>query len=189
MKLSKIGLWILGIGIFVIASVVMVALHASKSGDAKQLEDNLEVTQGILAALVSDREDLTIQLDQMENDLEAAETAYLQSQARFPETVASIEYDEEIFSIADDNNLEVMSLLASEPRENKANEITFANTSFDVEVRGTVSHILNFIDDVVNGGYFEAADVDMVTMEVPRPEQDEQPTAFIKIIIYSYEGE
>jgi hypothetical protein len=188
MKISKIGLWILGIGIFVIASAVMVALHASKSGDAKQLEDNLEVTQGILATLVSDREDLTGQLAQMENELDAAEAAYLQSQGKFPKTVASIEYDEEIFSIADDNDLEVMSLLASEPRENEVEEITFDTTTFEMEVRGTVSHILNFIDDVVTGEYFDSASVETISMEVPKPEQEEQPTAVLQIIIYSYEG-
>jgi predicted nuclease with TOPRIM domain len=167
----------------------MVALHASQSGDAKQLEENLETTQAVLNMLVADREELTGQLAQMETELDEAETAYYQSKARFPETVASIEYDEEIFSIADDNNLEIISLFASEPRENKVSEIVFANTSFDVEVQGTVSHILNFIDDVVNGGYFEAADVEMVAMEIPEADDEGQPAAFIQIIIYSYEGE
>jgi hypothetical protein len=189
MKLSKIGLWILGIGIFVIASAVMVALHASQSGDAKQLEENLEVTQAVLATLVSDREDMTGQLAQMENELDEAEAAYFRSQGKFPKTVASIEYDEEIFSIADDNNLEVMSLVASEPRESDVEEITFNTTNFEVEVRGTVSHILNFIDDVVNGEYFDSASVEMISMEVPKPGQDKQPTAVLQIIIYSYEGE
>jgi hypothetical protein len=189
MKLSKIGLWILGIGIFVIASAVMVALQASQSGDAKQLEENLVVTQSVLATLVADREELTIQLTEMENELEAAEITYFQSKANFPDEVASIEYDEEIFSIADDNNLQIISLAASEPRQNDVAEITFGNTTFEVEVQGTVSHILNFIDDVVKGEYFESATVEMVNMEVPEAGQDEQPKAVIKITIYSYEGE
>jgi hypothetical protein len=189
MKISKIGLWILGIGIFVIASVVMVALHASQSGEAKQMEENLEITQTVLNTLVADREELTGQLAQMENDLESAEAAYFQSKAKFPDEVPSIEYDEEIFSIADDNGLEVINLTASEPREKEVEEIPFGNTIFEVEVRGTVSHILNFIDDVVNGEYFDSADVETVAMEVPEPDQDEQPAAIIKIIIYSYEGE
>lgn len=189
MKISKIGLWILGIGIFVIASVVMVALHASKSGEATQLEENLELTQSVLNALVADREELTGQLAEMENDLESAETAYFQSQIKFPDEVASIEYDEEIFSIADDNGLEVINLTASEPRENEVEEIFFVNTIFEVEVRGTVSHILNFIDDVVNGEYFDSADVETIAMEVPTAEEEKEPSAVIEIIIYSYEGE
>jgi hypothetical protein len=189
MKLSKIGWWILGIGFFIIAAAVMVALQASQSSDAKQLEENLAVTQAVLNTLVADREELTGQLAQMETELGEAETAYIQSKTKFPDEVPSIEYDEEIFSIANDNDLEVMNLTASEPRENKLEDIPFANTSFEVEVRGTVSHILNFIDDVANGEYFDCADVETVTMEVPKAGEEEQPAAIIKITIYSYEGE
>lgn len=189
MKLSKIGWWILGIGFFVIAAAVMVALQASQSGDAKHLEENLAVTQSVLNTLVADREELTGQLAQMETELGEAETAYIRSQTNFPDEVPSIEYDEEIFSIANDNDLEVMNLTASEPRESKLEDILFANTIFEVEVRGSVSHILNFIDDVANGEYFDSSLVETVTMEVPKAGQEEQPSAVIKIIIYSYEGE
>jgi hypothetical protein len=188
MKITKIGLWILGIGFFVIAAAVMVALHANQSGDAKQMEENLVVTQSVLNTLIANREELTSQLAQMENQLDEVEIAYNQSKTNFPKTAPSIEYDEEIFSIAHDNDLEVWNLTAAEPRENKVADITFDNTTFEVEVRGTVSNILNFIDDVANGEYFESSTVEMVTMEVPKPGQEEKPAAIIKIIIYSYRG-
>jgi len=189
MKLSKIAWWILGIGFFVIASAVLVTLLSQQSGDAEQLEDNLVVTQTLFIKLVSDREALTGQLAQLENQLDEAETAYSQSQANFPDAVMSIEYDEEIFSLADNSNLEVMSLTASEPRENKVEDIPFDNTVFEVEVRGAVTNILTFIDDIANGGYFDSATVVLINLEVPETGQAEQPLAVIKIIIYSYEGE
>jgi hypothetical protein len=188
MKLSKIGWWILGIGFFVIAAAVMVALHANQSGDAKQMDENLAVTQTVLNTLISDREELTSQLAQMENQLDEAEIAYNQSKTNFAKTAPSIEYDEEIFSIANDNDLDVMLLTASEPRETKLEDIPFDNTAFEVALRGTVSNILNFIDDVANGEYFESSTVEMVTMEVPKAGEEKQPEAIIKIIIYSYEG-
>jgi hypothetical protein len=189
MKLSKTALWILGIGFFIIVSAVLLALQASRSGDAGQLEDNLVVTQTLLTKLTSDREALDSQLAQLENQLDQAEATYGQSQANFPEVVASIEYDEELFFIAGDYNLDVMSLTASEPRENKVEEIPFDNTVIEVEVRGEVSNILSFINNVATGGYFNSAIVELVSMEVPEPDQDEQPSAVIKIIVYSYEGE
>lgn len=189
MKLSKIGWWILGIGFFVIAAAVMVALHAGQSSDVKQLEENLTVTQDALNTLVSNREEMTSQLAQMESELGEADSAYIRSQTKFPKTTPSIEYDEEIFSIANDNDLEVMKLIASEPRASKLEDILFAITVFEVEVQGSVSNILNFIDDVANGEYFDSSFLEMVNMEVPSAEQDEQPAAAIKITIYSYEGE
>jgi hypothetical protein len=189
MKLSKTALWILGIGLFVIISAVLLALQASRSGDAEQLEENLTMTQSVLTTLVAEREDLDGQLAQLENQLDQAETAYNQSQANFPEAVASIEYDEELFFIAGDYNLEIINLTASEPRENKVEEVPFDNTIIEVEVRGKVSNILSFINNVTTGGYFNSAIVELVTMKVPEPDEDEQPSAVITITVYSYEGE
>ncbi|MBA7650789.1 hypothetical protein ES703_58600 [subsurface metagenome] len=101
----------------------------------------------------------------------------------------SIEYDEELFFIADDYNLEIMSLTASEPSENKVEEVPFDNTVFEVEVRGAVSDILSFINNVATGGYFNSATVELMNIEVPEPDLGEQPLAVIQIIVYSFEGE
>jgi len=189
MKLSKTAWWILGIGFFVIAAGVLLMLHIGQSGDARQLEDNLSGTQTLFTKLISEREELDSQLSQLYNQQNEAGAAYNQSKANFPEAVMSIEYNEELFLIADDSNLEVISLTTSEPREVKVEELPFANTVFEVEVRGTVANILTFIDNVATGGYFTAATVELINMEVPEPDQDEKPLAVIKIIVYSYEGE
>ncbi|MEJ2048060.1 MAG: hypothetical protein P8X92_09575, partial [Dehalococcoidia bacterium] len=113
MKLSKIAWWILGAGFFVLAAIILVVLFSGQSSDARQLEDNLLVTQTLLNKLISDREDMESQLAQLQNELAEAQAAYNQSQAKYPESVASIEYDEEIFALANDRSLDVMSLIAS----------------------------------------------------------------------------
>ncbi len=189
MKLSKIAWWILGVGVFIIASVVLLMLHTGQSSDTEQLKDNLAVTENLLTNLTADRENLNSQLTQLYNQLDEAEAAYLQSKANFPKAVMSIEYDEELFFIADDYDLEVMSLTASEPHEKEIEDTTYYNTIFEVEVRGEVLNILLFINNVATGGYFNSATVELVSMEVPEPDVDEQPSAVIKIIVYSYEGE
>jgi len=189
MKLSKAAWWILGIGFFIIASAVLVMLLSRQSGDTERLGDNLSVTQTLLTKLISEREDLDSQFAQLENQLDEAESSSNSSKAKFSKAVMSIEYDEEIFSIAHDNNLEIMSLTSSEPRDAKVAEITYDTTLFEAEVRGKVANILSFINDIVTGGYFTTTTVELVNLEVPEPGKDELPSAVIKIIIYSYEGE
>lgn len=189
MKLSKTALWILGIGFFVIASAVLIMLHSQQSGDAEQLEDSLAMTQDLLIRLTSEREALDSQLIQLQNQLDEAESAFRRSKARFPQAVESIEYDEELFMIADDYDLEIMSLTASEPLDTEVEEITYDTTIFEVEVRGEVANILSFINNIATGGYFTGATVELVNMEVPEPDQDKQPSAVITIIVYGYEGE
>jgi hypothetical protein len=188
MKLSKTAWWILGIGFFILAAIILVTLFYGQSNEAKQLEENLQMTQGILTTLTSDKEEMTNQLAQLEDELDDAQLAFNQGQAKFPKAVMSIEYDEEIFSVADDYNLEVLSITASEPRGIKLSDITFLGTYFEVEVRGSMSNILSFINNVATGGYFNAATIELVNMEGPEPGQDELPTAIIKITVYSYEG-
>lgn len=189
MKLSRTALWILGIGFFVIASAALIMLNFQQSGDTEQLEDSLAMTQGLLTRLVSEREALDSQLAQLENQLDEAESAFRRSKANFPKVVMSIEYDEELFMIADDYDLEIMSLTASEPRDTKVEEITYDATVFEVEVRGEVANILSFINNIATGGYFTTATVELINLEVPEPGQDEKPSAVIKLVIYSYEGE
>jgi hypothetical protein len=189
MKLSKTAWWILGIGFFVIALVTLVMFYVGNSNEAKQLEDSLQVNEGLLIQFRADREALDSELLQMQEQLDETEVAYNQNKANFSKVVRSIEYDQEIFSIANDNDLDVLSLIAEEPFENTLDEIIFKNTVFTVEVQGTVQKILTFIHDVAAGSYFESAGVEMVDMEVPEADQEGEPSAIIEIIIYSYEGE
>ena len=189
MKLSKTAWWILGVSIFILAAVILVVLHAGKSGDAEQLEDNISITKTLLNELTAKSEALDSQIAQLYNQLNEADSAYRQSKANFPKSVMSIEYDEELFFIADDFNLEVMSLVASEPYEDEVEGVLFYTTIFEVEVRGLVSNIISFINNVTTGGYFDSATIELVNIEVPEPDQDEQPTAVIQIIVYHYEGE
>lgn len=189
MKLSKTAWWILGIGFFVLAAIILVVLQSNQSGDAERMEENLMVTQGLLNKLTSDSEELNSQLGQLQNQLDEAESAYLQSKTNFPKSVMSIEYDEELFFIAEDYDLEMLSLTTTEPTQTLIEDVPFANTIFEAEVRGQVANILLFIDNVATGGYFTSAAVELVNMEVPEPDLDEEPTAIIKITVYSYEGD
>jgi hypothetical protein len=189
MKLSKTAWWILGIGFFVIALVTLVMFYVGNSGEAKQLEDSLQVNESLLIQFRADRESLNSQLLQLKEQLDEAEVAYNQNKTNFSKAVRSIEYDQEIFSIANDNDLDVISLTALEPFENTLDDIIFKNTIFKVEVQGTVQKILTFIHDVAAGSYFDSADVEMVDLEVPEAGQEGEPSAIIEIIIYSYEGE
>jgi hypothetical protein len=165
-------------------------LFLRQSSDATQMEESLSMTEALLVTLTTDKEEMTNQLAQLEDELDEVQITFNRSRAHFPREVMSIEYDDEIFTAAQDYHLEVLSLTASEPRDSKVNDaITFANTFFEVEVRGAISSILSFINNVATGGYFSAGAVELVNLEAPEPGQEEQPpTAIIKIVVYSYEG-
>lgn len=201
MRLSKTAWLILGAGIFIIAFATLYMVYSRRSGEQEQLNSSLAVAQGALPQLISEREDLESQLTQWESQLTEATSSLAKIEARFPESVQSIEYDERLFELADDCDLEITSLTASEPSSKKVKveaedikveDITYATTSFRVEVRGEVDDILDFINAIATGEHFITATVESVDMDIPEPEEGEEaekPTATIELVIYGYEGE
>jgi hypothetical protein len=190
MRLSKTAWFILGIGVFIIALIMLLVFNSQQAGEQERLEEDLSTYEALLPQLTSEREALENQLASLASQLDEATSSLNYSKAKFPDEVESIEYDEELFMSAQDCNLEILSLTASEPRERLEEDIiTYTVTNFEIEVRGKVADMLTFVDIITTGGYFNSATVEMVNMEIPEPDEDEEPTATIELAIYSYEGE
>ncbi len=204
MKISRTARLILGIGIFTIVVGILCWVCIQKWSEQGQLKNSIELAQATLPRLISERGDLESQLPQAESELAQAESLLNGIKARFPESVESIEYDEVLFEIADDCDLEILELTASEPDDEEIEGITYSVASFVVEVKGkyggyidkTVGDILDFINTIATSEYspgetnFVNTIIKEVNMEVPEPgDTDEKPTATIKLDIYGYQGE
>ena len=130
----------------------------------------------------------------------------------FPESIESINYSEILFNIAQKYNLEVNSLKASEPNERKVENVIYAVTTIEIEVRpadprpttveafekyidDAIDNVLDFVDTVVRDGSFTNTTIEVVDMKYLDPpdeeniEAAEKPTATIRVVIYSYKGE
>jgi hypothetical protein len=176
LRLSKTAGLILGIGIFVIAFASLYMVYSGQGDEQERLDDSLSVTQAILPKLVSEKEDWESQLTTLESELTQWESALTRATsllnrtaASFPESVESIEYDEELFRIADGWKLEIINLTASEPADQEAEDITYSVTSFTVKVSGEVADILGFINTIVTHEDFLDATVEQVNISIPVP--------------------
>ena len=193
MKLSRTAWLILGIGIFVIAFATLYMVYSRQSGEQEQLSDSLAAAQALLPRLIVEREDVEDQLSQWESELAEATLSLNKSKTKFPKSVESIEYDEALFGIADGCDLEILSLTASEPRDKKVEDVTYAITSFEVKVEGEVADILDMVNTIATSEHFTSATVELVNIDIPEPategEEAEMPSATIRLVIYSYQGE
>jgi len=189
MRLSRTAWLILGIGILVIALGSLYTVYSRQVSEQQELAASLAAAQARLPQVISARQAAEAELTQWQDKLAEATSLLAKSQAQFPESAESIEYDELLFDIADACNLEVMSLTASEPRDKKVEDVTYIVTSFDLEVKGEVAHILDFISELARSEHFTSATVELVNIKVPEPAAKEKPTATIKLVAYSYQGE
>ncbi len=216
MRLSKTAWLILGAGVFIIAFGSLFMLYSQQSGEQEWLEDSLFVAQAALPQLISEREDLESQLTQLESQLTQATSSLSSSKARFPKSVQSIEYDEALFDIADDCDLQIMELTASEPRDEEVEDITYTTTTFEVVVRSeelppstvdkfetyideTVADMLEFINIIATDEDFNVGTIELVNMEKLEPpdaedledadkatRRDMGPEATVQLIIYGF---
>lgn len=178
MKLRSKKVWIfVGIGIFAIVLGSLYTLYFREVGEREQLSDKLLVAQTLLPALTDAREELEDRLAQATSQLN-------KNQAEFPESLESIEYDDDLFEIADDCNLEITKLTASTPANQKAGAVTYSVSSFTVVVEGDIDDILDFIYAIRTGDDFQlpwSAEVTGVNINIAAKTE-----ATISLNIYGY---
>jgi len=192
MKISKTALLVLGIGIFVIGFAAIFALYSGQAGERSGLNANLVAAQSLLPKLMAEKDELAGQLAQWDGELAQATSALDKSEARYPKSVESIEYDETIFKLASDCDLMIMELTAFEPWDEdvKDSDITYAvgtaevkvqNTelppttvgSFEVFADETVDKMLEFIHLIAASEEFNISTIRLVTIENLEPPDED----------------
>ena len=138
MKLSKKVWLVVVIVVFAIVLGVLFSIYSGQAGERNELNDKLSNAQTLLPGLVANREDLEDQLTQAESSLD-------KNQAKFSESVESIEYGEDLFEIADDCNVDLTSLSPSLPTTKKVGTVTYSVSAFTVVIKGNTDDILDFI--------------------------------------------
>jgi len=181
MKTNKKVWLIAGIGVFAIVIALLFSNYSRQAGEREQLENNLFTAQALLPKLTDQKEDL-------ENQLAQAQSLLDRSRAKFPQSVESIEYSEDLFEIADDYDVEVTKLTASIPTDIGAGGVAYSVSSFAVVVEGDVSDILDFIDALRAGADFQLPWSAEVTA-VKSTYSSEGDSATINLDIYAYKGE
>ena len=173
---KKIGL-ILGAVILVAALVSVGVVYFRQADELGELNDRLDAAQTLLPGLIANREKLEDQLTQ-------AESLINKSQAKFPESVESIEYGEYLFEIADDCNVNLASLKFPKPAGKKVGAVTYSVGSLSLPVSGTLDDIFEFIDIIRTDPRFASTEVTGINIDMGGGET----SAIIKVNIYGYKG-
>ena len=178
MKLSKKVWLIVVIVIFAVALGVLFYIYSSQNKERAELNERLSWAKTLLPNLVDNRET-------KEDELTQAESLLAAGQAQFPESVESIEYDDDLFEIADDCNVSLTQVTASKPASKTAGAVTYSTSRFVMVVYGSIDNIMDFIYAIRTGDDFQlpwSAEVTKVKTNVS------DGSAEINVIIYGYKG-
>ena len=186
MKFGKAAQLILAIGIFAVGGIFLNRLNTQRQAEQEQINIQLSAAQLLMPKLIDDKDELEAQLAQMQTEFDSVEIMASESKQHFLIPVESIEYDELMFSLAHDRDLEVAVLTATEPSTLNVDDIPFTLSSFIVQVRGvvgdtqfataddyrtftyqTVTDILDFISAIATGNEFRTATIETVNIQIP----------------------
>lgn len=210
MKISKTALIVLGIGIFILVFAILFTMYSGQSGEREQLSDRLATTQGLLPGLIAEKEDLAGQLAQWGDEIDKARVALDKSEAIFPKSAESIEYDETIFKLAEQCGLLIVELTASEPASEgvKGTDIAYDVCSFTVVLENadsppatagdfelyidqTVDKVLEFVHLVATTPDFGVATIKVAAIDGLEPPEELEggesgPEATVELAIYGF---
>jgi type II secretory pathway pseudopilin PulG len=178
MKLSKTVWLIVAIVIFAIVLGVLFSIYSGQAAELKELESGLNATQ-------TESKELEKELDDAGKTLTQAKSKLDESQAKFPESVKSIEYGEDLFEIADDSNVDLTSLSPRTPTSKKVGAVTYSVSLFTIVVKGNIDNILDFIEALRIGSekdFQEPWSADLKVVNIGESQ------ATITLDIYSYKG-
>lgn len=179
-RIDKKIFLIIAIAIFVAALVGLVRAYRQQADEQERLRTDLAMQQGLLRTLATEE-------NEQQDKLEQAESLFDASRAKFPQSVESIEYGEDLFEIAHNCNVELVSLSPSMPGAKAVGAVTYSVSSFAVQVSGNVDDVLNFMNALRTGDGFRlpwSAQITRVNLDVG----SEDVVASISADIYGYEG-
>ena len=178
MKLTRTVGLIIVVVILAVVIGVLVSIYSGQAAERNELNERMSRAQTLLPGLMTQRENLEDQLTQAEALLTA-------NQVRFPESVESIEYDDDLFQIADECNVAITRVNSSKPTNKGVEGVTYSVSTFGVVVNGNIEDILDFIYAIRTGDGFRlpwSADVNSIKLNCAGS------TASINLDIYAYKG-
>jgi hypothetical protein len=177
MKISRrVGL-ILGVVVIVAALIGAYVVYSGQAAQRNDLNDRLTRAQSVLPLLTNQKRDLQDQLAGAQSSLDT-------SQAKFPQSVESIEYGEYLYEIARDCNVQLTSLSFPQPASVTVGEVTYSVVSLTLPVSGALDNIFDFIDTLRTDDRFASTEVNRITITI----RGGLTTAAISVNIYAHKG-
>lgn len=191
MKLSKTSWLFLAVGIFAILGASLGLVYAQQVSEQSRLEQELSVAQ--LQFDKSSSEELSSRQEELERRLAQVNRGLKTAETRISQPIESVEASDTLFVIAEHYGVEIIEVSSSTPTSEELKGVTCRVLPLAVQVKGDVS---NLIDFVINwSGEYSTGVVNSMEITVPQltgageQESEEEATANIRMLIYTYVGD
>lgn len=170
MRLSKITLIFLGVGIFAILAIGMGMAYAQQSREQSRLNEQLSLAQLRISNYSPQK--LSSQLEGLKSELTQLETQLKDSKACLCQSVESIEATDTLFEIAEVCGVEIIGVSSPGLNSKEIEGIACPVLAVTVQIEGDVSNLIDFTLKLT--GEFPTGVVQSVGINIPEvPEEAE----------------
>jgi|GEM_PF-584737 len=214
LKLSKKAWLLLTSGIFIILAAGLGMAYSQQGDEQGRLNEELALARLRLENYPAQQLELTSQQKKLESRLAMARSQLKNTRAGLSRSTESIEASGGLFEIAGDCHVEVTEISSPGPTTRELEGVTLAVLPLTVTVEGEVLDLIDFVSRWT--GDYATGVVESVEISVPLPPGEEEeeeegeveeteetegaeeeeavikeqePSAVINLLIYSYEGD
>ena len=187
MKLSKTALIVLVGGIFIILVAILGMTYSQQGQEQSRLNQELSLAQLRLEEYAS--EQLSSQQEELESRLTRLEARLRIVKAGLYQSIQNIEATETLYEVAEAYDVEIVEVSSPGLANEELEGITYSFLALTVTVEGDEeADLIDFIDAWTKE--YPTGVVESVEITVPLPEEEEElPSADIRLLIYTYEGD
>lgn len=198
MKFSKTSRLFLAIGIFAILLASLGVAYLQQVNQQDRLSEELSSAQ--LRLEKYSPEQLSSQQKQVESQLAKAQLRLKLAKANLFQSIESIEASETLFEIAQACDVEITAISSSALATEEIEGATYSGFPLTVQIEGDVSDLIDFI--LLWSGEYRTGVVQSEEITIPETndegegesgeeteEEVEEPSANLRLFIYSYRGD
>ncbi len=181
MKLNKNTLVLVGVCILLAVFIYLSASHSQQVEGQEKLNGEISLVKQRLN--IVQVEQLSSQLESMNDQLSRATSDIEASKAMLSEEVKSVDIGDRLLEIAGTSGVEVTSIISPGRGTNDLERIICSILPLTVEVKGEISNIITFVSALNNSlttGVVKTVDI--------KVSEKEGPSASVSLVIYTYES-
>jgi hypothetical protein len=189
-KISKVSLLFLIVGVVVIAALSLGMTHSSQSDQQKQLQSQLMDANKKLSLM--DNQTLVAQQAQLTQDISKYTSQIDATKGKLTSNWDSIDAIKQVLSLAGRLNVDVSSITSSPVGAEQLGGTPCDTLTVDIQIQGAISNVRDFVLGLSQNfptGMVKSVQLDVLTPASDAPADPGKDTkANVHLVIYTYGG-
>jgi len=189
LKLSRTSWLLIITGAFVIISATLGVVTFQRLSEKDELNEKLALAVSDLQSnlQVEQLEDLSLQQEELEGQLDQATSQFEAVKAMLSQPVGNVAASTILFDLAQAHGLEVAEVTLPGPTIENLEGVVCSVTSLSATVEGDIIDLVQFVIEL--NTYLTTGAINSVAITIPETASEEEASADIQLLVYTYQGD